>query len=521
MIEITGKQVIKTNFTGTGKQTFSAWDPSKESTCTDIITEATADEVDTVCMAAREAFELYSKVTGLQRAIFLETIAENILLMGDQLIETAHAETGLPLPRLMGERGRTVDQLLQFAKLLKEGSWVRAIIDTAEPERRPVPKPDIRQMEVPLGPVAVFGASNFPFAFSVAGGDTVSALAAGCPVIFKAHPSHPATCEIMATAIINAIKACDMPHGVFGMVQGISHEVGGWLVAHPAIKAVGFTGSFSGGKALYDIAVRRAEPIPVYAEMGSVNPVFFLPGILKDKAEILSKGFAASITLGVGQFCTNPGLFVTLANAESKSFIEQTKTALEEIKVGPMLNKSIRDNYLTKVNELGNNIFLTTHTGKQLSAVAPQLFSTNVTAAMQDNSIVEEIFGPSSVGVLAESKDELLSFAKHLQGHLTATVYGTNDDLQEYRELIDILQMKVGRLVVNGFPTGVEVTHAMVHGGPYPATTDSRSTSVGTTAIYRFTRPVCYQDFPDFLLPAELKEGNPLQILRTVNGGIE
>lgn len=477
-------------------------------------TEATTGEVAEACRFAAGAFDVYAKTGEEEKARFLETIAAEIQSLGDGLLETAHKETGLPLARLGGERSRTINQLYLFAGMLKEGSWVTAIIDTAEPERQPAPKPDLRQMQVPLGPVAVFGASNFPFAFSVAGGDTVSALAAGCPVVFKAHPAHPATCELMAVAITAAAEKCGLPAGVFSMVQGRSNSVGEHLVQHPAVKAVGFTGSFVGGKALFDLAAKRPEPIPVYAEMGSVNPVFFLPRILKEKSAVLAKNFAASIALGSGQFCTNPGSFALLKNDDEIRFVEQTKQALQETVVGTMLTEGIRNSYLKGVQHLARQ------TGEILEegVVQAVVFTTGLKDVLENESLLEEVFGPCSVGIVANTKDELLSLAKTLKGQLTATVHGTGEDLEEYKDLLFILQNKAGRLIINSFPTGVEVTHAMVHGGPFPATTDSRTTSVGTGAIYRFTRPVCFQDFPSSLLPDALKDENPLGIWRKVNG---
>lgn len=514
-----GKQLIDADFIAAGTQHFAAFNPGAEhAPLPEAFFEATKEEVDRAAQSSAAAFQAYSSTSGAQKAEFLEAIAEEIMQAGDALLERANAETGLPMARLQGERGRTTGQLKLFANLLREGSWVNAIIDTAEPERVPAAKPDLRQMQVPLGPVAVFGASNFPFAFSTAGGDTVSALAAGCPVVFKAHPAHPGTCELVAAAIVAAAQKCNLPAGVFNMVQGASNEVGTWLVQHPSIKAVGFTGSFKGGKALFELAVKREEPIPVYAEMGSVNPVFFLPGIVKEKKELLAKNFAASITLGVGQFCTNPGVFVAVEGEETNGFVTETKANLSNIALGPMLTGGIQNNFLKGVANLHQHQGVVGHIDLTQNKATPQLFTTDVSSALAQDELLEEIFGPVSVGVVAATKAEIISFANQLKGHLTATIHGTEDDLLEYRELIHILQQKAGRLVINGFPTGVEVTHAMMHGGPFPATMDGRSTSVGTQAIYRFTRPVSFQDFPAFLLPEALKNDNPLNIWRKVNG---
>jgi alpha-ketoglutaric semialdehyde dehydrogenase len=507
---LTGKHLIEGQFSATGMTTFVGYNPAEEKDLTIHFYEAETEEVNEACKAAAAAFHPYKKLSDVERALFLETIALEIVNLGDSLLEMAQLESGLPLARLTGERGRTAGQLNLFAKMLREGSWVNAIIDTAQPDRQPLPKVDLRQMQIPLGAVAVFGASNFPLAFSVAGGDTASALAAGCPVVFKAHPAHPGTCEMVATAIAKAMEICNIPLGTFNLIQGASHQVGTTLVKNPNIKAVGFTGSFAGGKALFDIATAREEPIPVYAEMGSVNPVFFLPGILKEKGAALAKGFAGSITMGVGQFCTNPGMFITLANEEGHTFINDTKTELGVISVGPMLTSGIKNNYLKGVAHLSNVAGVQISTEKDTSEVKPQLFITDIKSIENNPDIVEEVFGPCSVGVVAENKNELLKLAKNLKGHLTATVHGTPQDLVEYAELLNILEDKAGRIVING-------THAMVHGGPYPSTTDSRSTSVGTTAIYRFTRPVCFQDFPNNLLPDALKDGNPLKIHRLIN----
>jgi NADP-dependent aldehyde dehydrogenase len=514
---LTGKHLIGSDFVAAGIDQFKAYRAVDETAMDMPFFEATRLEVEEACLAAASAFEIYKTKSSIEIATFLETIAEEIVALGDVLIETAKAETGLPDGRLNGERGRTTGQLNLFAKMLREGSWVNAIIDQAQPERQPLPKADIRMMQVPLGPVAVFGASNFPFAFSVAGGDTVSALAAGCPVVFKAHPAHPATCELVAIAINTAAKKTGMPAGVFNMVQGASHETGGALVTNPNIQAVGFTGSYKGGKALFDLAVRREQPIPVYSEMGSVNPVFFLPGILKEKGAALAKGLAESVTLGVGQFCTNPGMFVVEQSADAENFVTETQQQLSAITVGPMLTSGIKKAFLSGIEKVKQVEGVSSLTEGQQGLVSPQLFATKASAVIANHEIAEEIFGPSTVAVTADSVDEVLQFAKNLKGHLTATIFGTPGDLTAYKELVTILQQKVGRVIFNNFPTGVEVTHAMVHGGPFPATTDSRSTSVGTTAIYRFTRPVCFQNCPDELLPDALKKDNPLGITRNVD----
>ena len=415
-----------------------------------------------------------------------------------------------------------MNQLRMFADLLREGSWVNASIDTAIPDRTP-PKPDIRQMQIALGPVGVFGASNFPFAFSVAGGDTASALAAGCPVIVKGHQAHPGTSELTAMAILRAAEATGMPDGVFSLVQGGSTQVGMALVTHPLVKAIGFTGSFSGGKALYDAAVRREEPIPVYAEMGSINPVFILPEALKTRGKEIAAGLGDSITLGSGQFCTNPGLVLVEKDSEGYGgFQEHAKEKISNSMASAMLTSGIsgayEDGILKFSNIEGVSELAKGTAGEGANAGIPQIFVTNSETFLAHKELSEELFGPSSLLVTARDKNEIIGLAQKLEGHLTATIHGTEGDLKAYRQLIGILERKVGRIIINGFPTGVEVCPSMIHGGPFPATTDSSTTSVGTLAIYRFTRPVCYQGFSEMLLPNELKDSNPSAIHRLVNG---
>ncbi|MEL6843634.1 MAG: aldehyde dehydrogenase (NADP(+)), partial [Bacteroidota bacterium] len=402
------------------------------------------------------------------------------------------------------------------------GSWVDARIDRAIPDRKPFPRADIRQMLVPLGPVAIFGASNFPLAFSVAGGDTASALAAGCPVVVKGHPAHPATSELVARAILTAAEKTGMPEGVFSMVQGSGHQVGQRLVQHPLIQAVGFTGSQQGGKALFDLANQRPVPIPVYAEMGSTNPVFVLPRA-QAAFESLAKSLAASVTLGVGQFCTNPGLVFLPESEHRESFGAALRNAISDSQAGTMLTAGIKAAFEQGTTELANQTELLAKGTKAdtTNAVEGQIYQTTLATFLNNPTLAEEVFGPSSILVMANETEALLEAARKLEGHLTATIHGTEDDLYEYQELVDILERKVGRLVFNGFPTGVEVCDAMVHGGPYPATTASASTSVGTLAIKRFARPVCYQDMPESFLPPALQDPNPLRIWRLVNGHMQ
>jgi 2,5-dioxopentanoate dehydrogenase len=444
-------------------------------------------------------------------ARFLETIGEQIVAAGDDLISTCAGETALSVDRLTGERARTVNQLKMFAALVREGSWVDARIDTAIPDRKPVPKPDLRRMLLPLGPVAVFGSSNFPLAFSVAGGDTASALAAGCPVVVKPHPGHPKTSKIVATAILNAADRCRMPRGVFAMIDDTSVQIGLDLVRQPLIKAVGFTGSARAGRALFDAANSRPEPIPVFAEMGSLNPLFLLPGALENRWETIANGLAGSVTLGTGQFCTKPGLIIGQRSATLDRFAVRLSELLSNFPPSRMLNDGISRRFeesLLKVNE-----FVQTKGNACLLAADSKRFRENL-------ALHEEIFGPVTLLIRCESADDLIDLAGELAGQLTATIHADPEESELSGRLLRELQEKAGRIVWNSFPTGVEVAPAMQHGGPYPATTDSRFTSVGTAAIQRFARPVCYQGFPKNLLPAELQDTNPRKIWRLLNGAL-
>lgn len=521
-MQITGEQIIADKFMKSGSNSFYAQNPTDGQQLATEFVEATDDEIDQAVKKAEEAFFIYRKKSDADRADFLDKIGEEIMNLGDALLERCHQETGLPLGRLTGERGRTVNQLKLFATLLRDGNWVDARIDTAVPDREPIPKPDIRQMQIALGPVGVFGASNFPLAFSVAGGDTASALAAGCTVVVKGHPAHPGTSELVGRAIAQAVKASDMPAGTFSLVQGQSVEVGLGIVQHPLIKAVGFTGSFRGGKALFDAANQREEPIPVYAEMGSINPVFILPEALQQNRDKIAEGWVQSLTLGVGQFCTNPGVVVSEAAEETAQFLKTAEQSLQSLSTDAMLTAPIRDAYLSGVEQMGQTDEVTALAKSQQSEAATaaegHIFSTTAKNFLAHADLSEEVFGPSSLYIKAQSKQEMLEVAENLKGHLTATLHATDDDLEEYADLVAVLERKVGRLLVNGFPTGVEVCHSMVHGGPYPATTDARTTSVGTLAIKRFTRPIAYQNFPQSRLPLALRNKNELQIFRLVNG---
>lgn len=521
---ITGKQLIGFLKTGEAGITFSQLKSINNSDSPVSFYEATEANVDEAIQKAVTAFEAYRQTSASEKIAFLEKIAEEMVSLGSMLIDVTKQETALPQPRLEGELQRTLHQIKLFVNLLKDGSWVNAIIDTAQPERTPLPKPDTRQMQVPLGVVAVFGASNFPYAFSVAGGDTISALAAGCPVVCKAHPAHPATSELVGDCIIRAAKATGMPEGIFSLLQGAGYELSNTIVKHPGISAVAFTGSFQGGKALYDAACKRDIPIPVYAEMGSINPVFILPGMLALKRESIAAALAASNLLSAGQFCTNPGVFMSIQSKEAEEFTYHFAAAIGGANSDVMLTDKIHKNYCSGVEKLKhiNELSLVKQgldSAKENSAV-PHVFETTGTFLQGHAHLFEEVFGPASIHVKADDKNQLLALAKKLPGQLTATVWATEHDIKEYAELFNILENKAGRVIVNGAPTGVEVTHAMVHGGPFPATTDSRSTSVGTNAVYRFTRAVCFQNYPQTLLPQELQNENKNDIWRKVNNSL-
>jgi NADP-dependent aldehyde dehydrogenase len=488
------------------------------------VEEASAAHVDAALEAAERAAHEYRRTSPAQRAAFLDRIAEEIERVGD-LLDVAHAETALPPARLAGERARTTGQLRLFADLVREGSWVEARIDRALPDRTPLPKPDVRRMLIPIGPVAVFGASNFPLAFSVAGGDTASALAAGCPVVVKAHPAHPATSELAGRAVTRAAAAAGMPPGVFSLIQSSRNDVALALVRHRHTAAVGFTGSLRAGRALFDAAAQRPDPIPVYAEMGSVNPVFLLPGALAERAEAIAEGLAISVTLGVGQFCTNPGVVVGVATGAFNRFVQRLEELIRRAQPGTMLYPALLESYEAGVRRLGAVAGTTTVRSSaggatQESCALPSMFDTTAQTFLRHQELAEEVFGPSTVVVRCGSREEVEAVARSLEGQLTATVHGTPADLVEHAWLVPILEDKAGRLVVNGFPTGVEVCASMQHGGPYPATTDSRTTSVGTAAIHRFARPVAYQNFPQPSLPPELQDANPRGIWRWVDGAM-
>ncbi|GGF40574.1 aldehyde dehydrogenase (NADP(+)) [Echinicola rosea] len=473
-------------------------------------------QLDKVIYQSEAAFKHYKNTSLADRARFLRMIAEQLEAIKGALVPTACEESHLPEGRIEGELGRTTGQIRLFATYVEDGSWLEATIDHGDPERTPVPKPDLRRMLVPLGPVAVFGASNFPLAFSTAGGDSVSALAAGCTVVYKGHPGHPKTSLMVFEAIQKAIAAAGLPEGVFQHIEGGVSE-GQALVQHPAIKAVGFTGSFKGGKALFDLANSRSEPIPVFAEMGSINPIIAFEKTLADPQQAAGQ-YAQSLTLGAGQFCTNPGvIFVPVDVAEA--FAQQVGKALADTAGQAMLHDGIQTAYnesLDKLANAGGLKWIQKAAGKETGH--PALALTDLDTWIKEEVLQEEVFGPFGIVVAYDSKDALLQAASSLQGQLTITLWAHEDEVADQAALISILQEKCGRLLFGGVPTGVEVGYAMQHGGPFPATTDSRSTSVGVYAIKRFARPFAFQNCPDRLLPEVLKEANPLGIIRTVDG---
>jgi len=507
---------------GTGAA-FQAFDPTAGTRLDPVYHSVSIDDVDTAARLADDAFATYSKLPGADKASFLRHIAAGIESIAADLVERAHHETALPKPRLQGEVGRTVNQLRLFAQVVEEGSWAMARIDPAQPDRKPLPRSDIRSVLRPIGPVAVFGSSNFPLAFSVAGGDTASAFAAGNPVIVKAHSAHPGTSEMVGQVISNSVKECGLPPGTFALIFGSGALVGSALVEHPSIKAVGFTGSLHAGRALMQLAAARPEPIPCYMEMSSTNPFIVLPEALRTRAQQIAEGLFGSFTLGVGQFCTKPGLVFLPRDENADALIAGLRARVEQASASPMLTEGIYKSYKSLVAErqqLGGVEVLALSSPEPAGSVKapPALFQISGSELLREPELAKEIFGPSTLVIRYANHQELLTLASSLEGQLTATLHGTDADIAASADLIAILERKAGRLIVNGYPTGVEVCHAMVHGGPYPATSDSHTTSVGTQAIYRFARPVCYQDFPQAALPDELKNANPLGILRLVNG---
>ncbi len=483
--------------------------------------DATLSEVDAAVKGAQLAFLSYKNYSGKRKGEFLRAIADEIEALGGELVKTAMHETNLPEARIISERARTTGHLRMFAQLVEEGSWVDARIDEAIPDRTPLPKPDLRKMLVPIGPIVVFGAANFPLAYSTAGGDTASALASGCPVIVKAHPAHAETSQMVADAIFNAMRKLGMPSGVFQHLHGASFEVGSALVEHPLTKAVGFTGSLMGGKALFDLANRRQQPIPVFAEMSSTNPVVLLPQTLSKEIEPTAVKLAGSITLGVGQFCTAPGLIIALQNDSLARFMTKLTGEIQKILPATMLHEGIANNYHHKLaavlGQQGVRLEGESFIEGSVMQGRPTLASVEAQIFLKNPLLAEEVFGPFALVIKCNDMNELVTVINHIHGQLTTTIIGDTSEVQEHTALWNTIKEKAGRIIFNGVPTGVEVCPSMMHGGPYPATTDSRFTAVGTDAIKRFVRPLCFQNFPETLLPDELKNANPLNIWRLRN----
>jgi NADP-dependent aldehyde dehydrogenase len=519
---ITGKNTIGNQSSASGTATFKTFNPIENRETPWVFHQATTDEINQAVQLATEAFQQYKNYSGSRKAAFLRAIADEIAALGDDLIHTYIAESGLPEGRARGERGRTMGQLRAFADLLEEGSWVEAIIDVGQPDKQPMAKPDIRKMLFPIGPVAVFGASNFPLAFSTAGGDTASALAAGCPVVVKGHPLHAATGELVSIAILKAAERTKMPNGVFSNLNSSGITVGQELVLHPDIKAVGFTGSIAGGTSIYKLANTREVPIPVYAEMGSVNPVVVLPSALKEKTVFWAKQYASSITNGTGQFCTNPGLILGVKSGAFDQFIEVLGQEIAQITPTSMLHPNIFKAFEKGVDEVVASQ-KTTLVGAYQGEAAPNQGKAKVVTVdagvfIEQPMLHREVFGPYSMIVQCENDQELQSAIASLEGQLTGTLLGNADELRNKAGIVDALKEKVGRLILNGVPTGVEVCAAMHHGGPFPSTTNAKHTSVGVSAVTRWVRPVAYQDWPLELLPEALQNDNPLNIHRIVDG---
>lgn len=511
------------NESSEGRDQWRAIDATTQEMLEGDFATATQEEIDLAVSKAANAFEHYRNMPAAARASFLREIANGVEALGDTLVQRMHQESALAEVRIRNERARTTGQLRIFADLITEGSWVDAVIDHSDVSRNP-PRPDLRRMMHPIGPVVVFSVSNFPLAYSTAGGDTASALAAGCPVIVKAHEAHPGTNAMVADAIVKAAQKTGMPDGVFSTLYAQGFEVGKQLVTHPSVAAVGFTGSRKGGRALFDLAAAREVPIPVFAEMSSINPIFLLPGTVRLNAAHLAGQIASSVNTGAGQFCTRPGLLIALENEETSHFLSLLKKAFREVTPLTMLHSGIYENYVRSKTE-----FLTTpevkkeHTQPDESSSAkagPAIASVSAADFLSNENLQNEVFGPFTMLIKCNDLDEMMAIAKNLEGQLTSTLCGTDEELAHSEQLVDILRQRAGRLIFNGVPTGVEVCPAMVHGGPYPATTDSRFTAVGTSAIRRWVRPIVYQNCPQDLLPDALKDGNPLGIWRMVNGRI-
>jgi len=519
---IAGNMIIGQSLIKGSKKAIYAVNPATGENLEPAYLGGSAQEVEHACALAEQAFDTYRETDLETRAKFLEQIAANLAANGPAIVERAGLESGLPKARLEGELGRTMNQLKLFAEEVRAGRWLGVKIDTAMPERTPLPRSDIRLRHIPLGPVVVFGASNFPLAFSVAGGDTASALAAGCPVVVKGHSAHPGTSELVGNAIAAAVKSCGLPEGTFSLLFGSGADIGSALVADPRVKAVGFTGSRAGGVALMKIAAARPEPIPVYAEMSSINPVYLLPEALKNRSDAIATGFVNSMLMGSGQFCTNPGLLIVKDTPGLDAFISKVVDLITVSQPGTMLTPGIYKAYESGVNSLKNNgnvqLLAQAQSINGPNQCCAHLFETTAQAFLTDHALRDEVFGSSSLVIRCKTDEEILAITNSLEGQLTATVLvDSSDDKVFIQKLMSILERKVGRILFNGYPTGVEVCHAMVHGGPFPATSDSRTTSVGTEAIWRFLRPVAYQDVPADLLPSALRDDG-WQIPKLING---
>lgn len=523
---LTGHHLIAGREAAPDHAPFQALNPTTNQKLEPFFGEATAELADEALQAADGAFDSLRTSSVETRATFLDYLGEEIMALGEALLERAHQETALPMARLIGERGRAIGQCKLFAGLLREGSWAQASIDRAMPERVPAPKPDVRRILQPVGPVVIFGASNFPFAIGVVGTDTVCALAAGCPVVVKAHPAHPGTCEMLSRAVFNALRRAGLPDACFSMLHGRSHEIGTELVRHPITQAVAFTGSLHGGRALMDVAAARPHPIPFYGEMGSINPVFLLPGALKERAAGIAEAYIGSVTMGVGQFCTNPAIVLGIKSPELGTFLENAGQHAAKVAPQTMLHRGICEAY-----EAGTAVWSTIGGLKKVgtsaaepnndaSQAACRIFTTTLDVLESNEELRREVFGPCSIVTECATLEEMLRFANSLEGQLTAAIHGTAEDLRTHAALIRVLERKVGRIIFNGFGTGIEPCPSMHHGGPYPAASHSFYTSIGTGSIYRFVRPVCYQGFPDDCLPLGLQNANLPGAMRLVDGSL-
>ena len=523
-MKLTGTQLIGSRESALSKETFTGVNPATGENLDTNFHEATEQEINEAVTNADRVFGEFRDLLADRRAEFIEAIADETMALGDEFLERTSAETGHPLARCAAERQRSVGQAHLFAEMIREGSWVDARIDLPDPEREPMAKPDVRSLLQPVGPIAVFGASNFPIAISVLGADTISAFAAGCPVIVKAHPAHPGTCEMASRAILKAAERTRMPDGIFSLLHGRSKEVGTWLVQHPKLTAAAFTGSLAAGRALYDIANARPVPIPFYAEMGSINPVFILPGAIKNGVNHISTGFVSALTQGVGQFCTNPGLVAGVESEQWDSFAQDVAKRVSDFAPATMLHAGIHHAYISGIDSR-NEIEEIELIGQSQSdpdsekcEAAAYVYRTTYDGLTANPTLYEELFGPVSTLVGCAGLDDFVAMAEQLDGSLSATIHGTEQDLIDFQPLLKVLQRKAGRLIFNGYPVGLEVCHSIHHGGPYPATCHSYFTSVGTRCIERFVRPVCYQDWPDSQLPLALQNANPRGVWRMVDG---